>query len=48
MAEHKGVDRSRDAGLYRAVVEYMNEDGPVKSNDESDESPIADAFRFQK
>ena len=49
VAEHKaGVDRSRDAGLYRAVVEYMNEDGPVKSNDESDESSIADAFRFQK
>lgn len=49
VAEHKaGVDRSRDAGLYRAVVEYMNEDGPVKSNDESDDSSIADAFRFQK
>ena len=49
VAEHKaGVDRSRDAGLYRAVVEYMNEDGPVKSNDESDESSIADVFRFQK
>ena len=32
VAEHKaGVDRSRDAGLYRAVVEYMNEDDSARS-----------------
>lgn len=32
VAEHKaGVDRLRDAGLYRAVVEYMNEDDSARS-----------------
>lgn len=32
VAEHKaGVDRSRDAGLYRSVVEYMNEDDSARS-----------------